>query len=440
MEKKSTGSKIVAIHQPNYIPWLGFFHKMLSADIFVYLDTVQYPRGQSFAARNRIKTPNGILFLTIPISIEKGHHGKVRYVDVDFAGNLWKEKHLKSLEMNYKKAPYFEEIFSMYKKQMERFDKFVDLNINLIEAFAEYLQINVSRIRLSDILKNNHHKTELIVNICKKLNANTYLSGTGAGKEYIDEEILDQNKIQLLFDQFKHPQYPQLWGTFEPDLSIIDLLFNCGTDSKEILHGERVAMAQNSDKEYFVHESSYVDDNVQIGKGTKIWHFCHILKNTTIGEKCIVGQNVMIGPKVKIANNVKIQNNVSVYEGVELEDDVFCGPSMVFTNVINPRSAIERKSEFKKTLVKKGATLGANTTIICGITIGRYALVGAGAVVNKNVAAHALVVGIPAKQMGWVCECGVTLKEINNESNLICPGCYKKYQQQNNSIELIANQ
>ncbi|WP_459879059.1 acyltransferase [Desulfothermus naphthae] len=153
---------------------------------------------------------------------------------------------------------------------------------------------------------------------------------------------------------------------------------------------------------FFVHPSSYIDKNVSIGDGTKIWHFCHILPNTTIGENCSFGQNCVVGPNVKIGNRVKVQNNVSIYEGVEIEDDVFLGPSCVFTNVINPRAFINRRSEFKKTLLKKGCTIGANATIICGITIGQYALIGAGAVVNKNVPAFALMVGIPAKRIGWV--------------------------------------
>ncbi len=178
-------------------------------------------------------------------------------------------------------------------------------------------------------------------------------------------------------------------------------------------------------KNYFVHESSYIDELVEIGEGTKIWHFCHILKNVTIGKNCILGQNVMIGPNVKIGNNVKIQNNVSVYEGVEIEDDVFCGPSMVFTNVINPRAFIERKHEFRKTLVKRGATIGANATIVCGVTIGEYALIGAGAVVTRDVLPYALVVGVPARQIGWVCKCGTTLKFEENLA--ICKYCGNEY-------------
>lgn len=152
----------------------------------------------------------------------------------------------------------------------------------------------------------------------------------------------------------------------------------------------------------FVHESSYIDDCVIIGKGTKIWHFSHILENSKIGERCVLGQNVTVGPNVTIGDQCKIQNNVSIYKGIELEDGVFCGPSMVFTNVINPRAFIDRKDEFKTTLLKKGCTIGANATIVCGITVGQYALIGAGTVVTMDVPDFALVVGVPAKQIGWV--------------------------------------
>ncbi len=191
-------------------------------------------------------------------------------------------------------------------------------------------------------------------------------------------------------------------------------------------------------KKYFVHPSSYIDEPVNIGEGTKIWHFSHILPNTKIGRNCVIGQNCMIGPDVKIGDNCKIQNNVSVYKGVELEDEVFCGPSMVFTNVLTPRAFIERKHEFKKTLVKKGATIGANATVVCGNTIGRYAMIGAGAVVVSDVEDYALYTGVPAKRTGWVCKCGVVLvhkdrikgklikKEIN-KLKISCPNCKSIY-------------
>jgi UDP-2-acetamido-3-amino-2,3-dideoxy-glucuronate N-acetyltransferase len=179
-------------------------------------------------------------------------------------------------------------------------------------------------------------------------------------------------------------------------------------------------------EKYFVHESSYIDENCKIGENSKIWHFCHVLKNTVIGDNTTLGQNVVAGPNVKIGSNCKIQNNVSVYNGVEIEDGVFCGPSCVFTNVINPRAFIEKKDEFKKTLLKKGCSIGANATILCGITIGRYALVAAGAVVNKNVSDFALVVGVPAKQIGWVCRCGETLK-TDSGTEVLCSSCSKKY-------------
>ncbi len=189
-----------------------------------------------------------------------------------------------------------------------------------------------------------------------------------------------------------------------------------------------------NNNEYYVHPSSYIDENVKIGRNTKIWHFSHILKNTEIGENVIIGQNVMIGPDVKVGNNCKIQNNVSVYKGVELEDDVFCGPSCVFTNVYNPRAFIERKNEFKKTLVKKGATIGANATIVCGVTIGKYSFIGAGAVVNRDIPDYSLVVGVPAKQIGWVCKCGTTLKPQNQNNILKCPNCNNEYKLENNEL------
>ncbi len=165
---------------------------------------------------------------------------------------------------------------------------------------------------------------------------------------------------------------------------------------------------------YFVHESSFIDEDVSIGDNTKVWHFSHILSKSKIGNNCSFGQNCVVGPNVQVGNGVKVQNNISIYEGVEVEDDVFLGPSMVFTNVVNPRSFIVRREEFKKTLLKKGCSIGANATIICGVTIGEYALVGSGAVVNKDVKPYALIVGVPGKQIGWVSKAGNTLKFDKN--------------------------
>jgi UDP-2-acetamido-3-amino-2,3-dideoxy-glucuronate N-acetyltransferase len=180
------------------------------------------------------------------------------------------------------------------------------------------------------------------------------------------------------------------------------------------------------EKDFFVHESSYIDQPCQIGKGTKIWHFSHIMPNSQIGENCNIGQNVVISPGVVLGNGVKVQNNVSIYTGVICEDDVFLGPSMVFTNVINPRSFIERKDEFKTTLIKKGATIGANATIICGHSIGRYALIGAGAVVSKDVPDYALLAGNPAQIIGYVCQCGHRLR-FNEAGQAQCPSCATRY-------------
>jgi UDP-2-acetamido-3-amino-2,3-dideoxy-glucuronate N-acetyltransferase len=179
----------------------------------------------------------------------------------------------------------------------------------------------------------------------------------------------------------------------------------------------------------FVHQSSYVDADVSIGAGTTIWHFCHLLTDSRIGERCRIGQNVVIGPRVSIGDNVKIQNNVSVYEGVTLEDDVFCGPSIVFTNILTPRSAFprNRSEDNLPTLVKRGASIGANATIICGHTIGEHALVGAGAVVTKDVPPYAVVLGNPARQHGWACECGVVLQFHN--SHATCTECQRNYRQ-----------
>lgn len=180
--------------------------------------------------------------------------------------------------------------------------------------------------------------------------------------------------------------------------------------------------------DYFAHESCYVDHGCQIGEGTKIWHFSHVMAGATIGRQCNIGQNVVVSPDVVVGNNVKVQNNVSLYTGVILEDDVFCGPSMVFTNVINPRSHVPRKNEYQKTLVKRGATLGANSTVVCGRTIGRYAFVGAGAVITKDVPDYALVVGNPGRVTGWMCSCGVKLAGgAQPPAEATCRSCGSRY-------------
>lgn len=176
---------------------------------------------------------------------------------------------------------------------------------------------------------------------------------------------------------------------------------------------------------YYAHPTATVDKPCVIGNGTKIWHYSHIRENAQIGKNCNIGQNVFVGLGVKIGNGVKVQNNVSIYEAVELEDNVFCGPSVVFTNVINPRSAIERKNEFRPIIVREGATLGANATIICGISIGKYAFVGAGAVVTKDIPDYGLVYGNPAKLKGWICACGIKLNFVNDIVK--CSTCNKEY-------------
>ena len=182
-----------------------------------------------------------------------------------------------------------------------------------------------------------------------------------------------------------------------------------------------------SSPDVFVHESSFVDEGATVGKGTKIWHFCHVMPGAVIGERCNLGQNVVVMNGVRLGDNVKVQNNVSIYEGVEIEDDVFCGPSMVFTNVLNPRSHVSRKSEYRRTLVRRGASIGANATIVCGATLGEFCFIGAGAVVSKDVPAYALMVGVPARRIGWMCQCGERLPDSGAGACAACGSTYERH-------------
>ncbi len=187
--------------------------------------------------------------------------------------------------------------------------------------------------------------------------------------------------------------------------------------------------------DYFVHESSYVDAGAVIGAGTKIWHFSHVMPGAVIGEGCNLGQNVVVMPGTRLGNNVKVQNNVSIYQGVTLEDDVFCGPSCVFTNVTNPRSHVSRKHEYRLTLVGKGSSIGANATIVCGVTLGPYAFVGAGAVVTSDVPAFALMVGVPARRVGWMCQCGERLHL--RDKSATCGACGATYREDQGALSMI---
>ncbi|HEY0704018.1 MAG TPA: Gfo/Idh/MocA family oxidoreductase [Candidatus Acidoferrales bacterium] len=225
----------------------------------------------------------------------------------------------------------------------------------------------------------------------------------------------------------------------ENGLRVLNILHAAGQSIRD--HGQPVVLSASAPAvqvvpSFFAHPSAFVDEPCQIGEGTKIWHFSHVMANSRIGRRCILGQNVNIAAGVRIGDNVKIQNNVSLYTGVELEDDVFCGPSMVFTNVMTPRSHVNRKSEYQRTIVRRGASLGANCTIVCGVTIGEYSFVGAGAVVTHDVPAYALVVGVPARQIGWVCRCGVSLE--TSEGAGLCADCGAAYIFDRGSLQEIA--
>jgi UDP-2-acetamido-3-amino-2,3-dideoxy-glucuronate N-acetyltransferase len=208
----------------------------------------------------------------------------------------------------------------------------------------------------------------------------------------------------------------------ESALHVLEVLEACESSARQ--NGTPVEVNRTV-ADFHAHSSAVIDAGCQIGAGTKIWHFSHVMSGSKLGKDCNLGQNVVISPGVTIGNNVKIQNNVSVYTGVELEDDVFCGPSMVFTNVINPRSHVSRKHEYQRTLVRRGASIGANATIVCGVTLGRYSFVAAGAVVTKDVPDYALMVGVPATRMAWMCECGIRLQ--NHNAKLTCPDCNREY-------------
>ncbi|GMQ82655.1 MAG: Gfo/Idh/MocA family oxidoreductase [Rhodothermia bacterium] len=215
----------------------------------------------------------------------------------------------------------------------------------------------------------------------------------------------------------------------EEGLRVLRVLNSC----QQALEGHSRVELSKKESDCFVHETAVVDPGVEIGSGTKIWHFSHILSGSTVGGSCTIGQNVVIGPDVQIGNSCKIQNNVSVYTGVTLEDNVFCGPSMVFTNVMNPRSHVSRKHEFRETLVKKGTTIGANATVVCGNNLGKYSFIGAGAVVTQDVPDHALVVGNPARHIGWMCSCGEKLTD-----DLICVVCKQSYRENPTGLETVS--
>jgi hypothetical protein len=228
-------ARVVAVHQPNYVPWPGYFHKLARADVFVYLDSVQYPRGRSFAARNRIKTPNGVRYLTVPVSIPGGREGKVSYLEVELADEAWRETHLRTVEQCYRKAAHFDDVFPLYRGVLERAGSFVELTTGLVEAFASYLGIGTERLRLSELDGVSGAKTDLVLAVCLAVGADVYLSGSGGGRDYNDEHLLASHGIELVYDEYVYPEHPQLWGPFEPNLSILDMLLNCGPASRELV-------------------------------------------------------------------------------------------------------------------------------------------------------------------------------------------------------------
>jgi hypothetical protein len=230
------------MHQPNYVPWLGYFHKMASCDLFVHLDAVQFPRGQSFGARNRIKTPSGVSWLTVPVSRPPGREGKVPYAEVGFADPGWAEKHLRTIGMSYRRAPFFDEVLPLYEAGLAG-ASLLEVNLALIEAFACYLGITSKCLRLSELLPSFGQESQLIVDVCRALGADVYVSGAGGGREYGDPELLARHGIELRFDSFAPPEYPQLWGPFEPGLSILDVLFNCGAEGCRELLGDVPSIA-----------------------------------------------------------------------------------------------------------------------------------------------------------------------------------------------------
>lgn len=248
----------------------------------------------------------------------------------------------------------------------------------------------------------------------------------------IDEEPL-RAECQHFLECVRDRKTPRTDG--QNGVQVLKILHAAGQSIGD--QGRLVSLSRNASPRFWAHPSAIVETPCRIGERTKIWHFSHVMADSVLGEGCVLGQNVHVASGVRIGNNVKIQNNVSIYAGVELEDDVFCGPSMVFTNVVTPRSHVNRKAEFQRTLVKRGATLGANSTIVCGVTIGRYAFVGAGAVVTRDVPDYALVIGVPARQAGWVCECGVRLEMASSVG--LCGTCGRTYSLENEALTAVIN-